>query len=334
MKVLAVRDGGGLDRIVVEERPDPIPGAGEVLVRVGAVSLNYHDLLVANGALNPADGRILMSDGAGTVAATGPGVTAFREGDEVASVFFPGWREGAVSPEKLGNVPGDHADGWGAELIAAPEHAITRIPKGWSLAEASTLPCAALTAWRAVVVEGRIKPGDWVLVQGTGGVSIFALQFAKAAGARVIATSSSDEKLARLTGLGADVTINYRDDPRWGQSAKAATGGRGVDQVVEIGGPETLKQSIRACRFGGFICMIGVLTGVSGEVPTAAFFGANLTMTGVTVGSREHQLDMIAAIEASDLRPVIDRTFPMEDLSEAYRHQEAGRHFGKVVCAW
>lgn len=334
MKVLAVRDGGGLDKIGVEDRPDPTPGPGEVLVDVAAVSLNYHDLLVANGGLKPADGRILMSDGAGTIAAVGDGVSGFSPGDRVMSVFFPGWQEGRVDGAKREGVPGDHVDGWAAEKVAVPASAVTPVPRGWTLEQASTLPCAALTAWRAVVVEGSIKPGDWVLVQGSGGVSIFALQFARAAGARVIATSSSDEKLARLREIGAEVTINYRDTPKWGRAAREATGGRGVDQVIEIGGPGTLRESIKAARVDGYICMIGVLTGVSGEVPTAAFFQSNLTMKGVTVGSRAHQLDMIAAIETNGINPVIDRTFPMTDLAGAFRHQEAGAHFGKIVCAW
>jgi NADPH:quinone reductase-like Zn-dependent oxidoreductase len=220
-----------------------------------------------------------------------------------------------------------------AELVAAPASAFTRIPNGYSLEEAATLPCAALTAWRALFAEARIKPGDWVLTQGTGGVSIFALQFAKAAGARVIATSSSDEKLERLVALGADHVINYKTTSDWGKAAKDLTGGRGVDEVVEIGGPKTLANSIRASRIGGHISLIGVLTGVQGDVPTAALFSANITLAGITVGSRAMQEDMVAAIEANDIRPVIDSTFELDRLAEAFAHQAAQKHFGKIVVA-
>ncbi len=331
MKVIALKQPAGLDNLILEDRADPAPGPGEILVRVRASSLNYHDYVVALGGIPTADGRIPMSDGAGDVVAIGEGVERFAVGDRVLSTFFPNWRRGPATLECLLGVPGDHADGFAAELVAMPETAFTRMPEGYSYAEAATLPCAALTAWRGMFVEGSVKPGDWVLVQGTGGVSMFALQFAKAAGARVIATSSSDQKLQRLTEMGADHVINYRDTPKWGKEAKALTGGRGVDEVVEIGGPGTLAQSIVASRVGGHISLIGVLTGVSGEVPTAAFFSANLTMSGITVGSRDDQEAMIRAIEASDIKPVIDREFPLGELGDAFRHQQAQAHFGKIV---
>ena len=205
------------------------------------------------------------------------------------------------------------------------------MPDGYSYEEAATLPCAALTAWRALMVEARVKPGDWVLTQGTGGVSIFALQFAKAAGCRVIATSSSEEKMARLTELGADHVINYKDVPDWGKAARALTGGIGVDEVVEIGGPGTLAQSIAACRPGAHISLIGVLTGVAGEVPTAALFSANITLSGITVGSRRHQEDMIAAIEANRIKPVMDKHFPLDEIAAAFAHQASQAHFGKII---
>jgi NADPH:quinone reductase-like Zn-dependent oxidoreductase len=210
--------------------------------------------------------------------------------------------------------------------------AFTSLPKGWSFAQAATLPCAALTAWRALMVEARIKPGDVVLTQGTGGVSIFAVQFAKAAGATVIATSSSDEKLARLKNLGADHLINYKSDPKWGRSA-AALAGQGVDAVVEVGGPGTLSQSIQACRIGGHISLIGVLTGVAGEVPTALAMSKNVTIKGITVGSRQEQQEMIAAIDANDIQPIIDSTFPLDRIAAAFRHQISQSHFGKICVA-
>jgi NADPH:quinone reductase-like Zn-dependent oxidoreductase len=235
--------------------------------------------------------------------------------------------------ERLLGVPGDQADGFAAEYVAAPATAFTRIPKGWTLEEASTLPCAALTAWRALIVEARIKPGDVVLTQGTGGVSIFALQLAKAAGATVIATSSSAEKLARLKDLGADHLINYKDDPAWGQTAAKLTGGRGVDAVVEIGGPGTMNQSLHASKIGGHISLIGVLTGVAGEIATALAMSKNITIKGVTVGSRQEQEEMIAAIEANGIKPVIDSTYPLDQIAAAFAHQISQKHFGKICLS-
>lgn len=331
MKVVALKKPGGLDQLEVQEREDPKPGRGEILVRVKASSLNFHDYVVCLGRIPTPDGRIPMSDGAGEVIAVGEGVSKWKPGDRVLSAFFPNWRTGALETASFDSVPGDGTDGFAAELVAMPETAFTRMPEGYSYEQAATLPCAALTAWRAVVVQAQIKPGDWVLVQGTGGVSIFALQFAKAAGAKVIATSSSNDKLARVKELGADEVINYKEVPKWGKPAFALTGGRGVDEVVEVGGPGTLGQSIRAARVNGHISLIGVLTGVSGEVPTAAFFSRNLRMDGITVGSQSMQEDMLRAIEAHGIEPVIDATFPLEKLADAFRYQEAQKHIGKIV---
>ena len=331
MKVAAVKKPGGLGNLVIEDRPDPKPKAGEVLVRVRASSLNYHDFIVALGGIPTPDGRIPMSDGAGEVVAVGEGVTKWKTGDRVISLFFPNWQSGQVEAAGFASVPGDGADGFGSELYAGPETAFTRMPKGWTFDEAATLPCAALTAWRGMYVETRTKPGDWVLVQGTGGVSIFALQFAKATGARVIATSSSQAKMEKLRALGADHVINYKETPDWGKKAFELTGGRGVDEVVEIGGPGTMAQSINACRPGGHISLIGVLTGVSGEVPTAALFSRNITLSGITVGSRRHQEDMVDAIDATGFKPVIDSRFPLDQIAAAFAHQASQQHFGKIV---
>ena len=330
MKVAAVKKPGGLGNLVIETRADPKPKAGEVLVRVRASSLNYHDFIVALGGIPTPDGRIPMSDGAGEVVAVGEGVTKWKTGDRVISLFFPNWQSGQVEAAGFASVPGDGADGFGCELYAGPETAFTRMPKDWTFDEAATLPCAALTAWRGMYVETKTKPGDWVLVQGTGGVSIFALQFAKATGARVIATSSSDAKIEKLKALGADHVINYKETPEWGRKAFEMTGGRGVDEVVEIGGPGTMAQSINACRPGGHISLIGVLTGVSGEVPTAALFSRNITLSGITVGSRRHQEDMVEAIDATGIRPVIDSRFPLDDIAGAFAHQRSQKHFGKI----
>jgi len=331
MKVACLKKPGGLANIVVEDREDPKPGPDEILVRVRASSLNFHDFVVAQGGIPTQDKRVLMSDGAGDVVAVGEHVSRFKVADKVLSIFFPTWENGEPDLPKLIGVPGDHADGFAAEMVAMPAQAFTHMPKGYDYAEAATLPCAALTAWRALMTEARIKPGDIILTQGTGGVSVFALQFAKAAGATVIATSSSDEKLDKLKALGADHLINYKEEPKWGAKARTLTGGRGVDAVVEVGGPDTLTQSIQACRIGGHISMIGVLTGVSGEVPTAAFFQSNLTMKGITVGSRLEQEDMIRAIESNGIKPVIDCHFPLDKLADAFAHQMAQKHFGKIV---
>ncbi|MFN7174519.1 MAG: zinc-dependent alcohol dehydrogenase family protein, partial [Thermaurantiacus tibetensis] len=254
----------------------------------------------------------------------------FAVGDAVVSTFFPNWLDGRAIPGGFAGVPGDGADGYAVEEVVAPATAFTRAPKGWSHAEAATLTCAGLTAWRALVTEGGIKPGDTVLVQGTGGVSIFALQFAKAAGATVIATSSSDAKLERLKALGADHLLNYRAVPDWGQAAARLTGG-GVDHVVEIGGAGTLPESIAAVRIGGHISLIGVLAGYAGPVPTVQLMAKQVRLIGITVGTRREQQDMVKAVEANGIRPVIDRHFPLAELGAAFRHQESGAHFGKIV---
>lgn len=332
MKVATVHPGG-LGNIKIEDRADPVAGPGQILVKVQGSSLNFHDFAVVSGLIPCEEGRIPMSDGAGEVVAVGEGVTEFAVGDAVISLFFPSWERGEPDLTKLLGVPGDHADGFAAELVAAPASAFTRAPQGYSAAEAATLPCAALTAWRALVTEAKIKPGDWVLTQGTGGVSIFALQFAKAAGCRVIATSSSDEKLARLKELGADHLINYKETPDWGVKARELTGGVGVDEVVEIGGAGTLAQSITACRIGGHISLIGVLAGFAGEVPTAQLFSQNITLKGITVGSKQEQEDMVRAIEANGIKPVISDEFPLDQIQQAFELQAAQGHFGKIVLS-
>ncbi|MGR9089285.1 MAG: zinc-dependent alcohol dehydrogenase family protein [Gammaproteobacteria bacterium] len=330
MRAIEVRNPATLDSLTLAERQLAEPGPGEIAVRVQANSLNYHDYAVASGVLPVTDGRIPMSDGAGEVTALGDGVTGFAIGDHVMSTFFPNWALGPVSADRTLGVPGDHVDGFAVESVCLPAAAFTRIPSGYSMTEAATLPCAALTAWRALFVESRIGPGHCVLTQGTGGVSVFALQFAKAAGARVIATSSSDAKLERLRELGADHVINYRDTPQWGAAALELTHGRGVDEVVEIGGSGTLPQSIEATRVGGHISLIGVLTGWGGDVPTATMMWKNITVSGITVGSIEDQRNMVAGIEATGLRPVVDRSFALDEIADAFRHQASQQHFGKI----
>ena len=307
------------------------PGPGEITVGLKASSLNYHDYAVVKGMIPAPQGRIPMSDGAGVVTAVGEGVTEFAVGDHVVSTFFPDWLDGSPPTSAFTRVPGDGIDGYAREAVTAPTHWFTRAPKGFSHAEAATLTCAGLTAWRALFVDYALKPGDTVLVQGTGGVSIFALQFAKAAGATVIATSSSNDKLKRLKELGADHLINYKEVQAWGPKALEITGGRGVDCVVEIGGAGTLDQSMLASRVGGHVALIGVLAGFAGPVQTALLFSKNLKVQGLTVGSRKMQQDMVAAIEANGLKPEISDTFALENLADAFRHQESGGHFGKIA---
>lgn len=332
MKAMQLHAPASLDNLTLVDLPDPgDPAPGEIRVRLAASSLNFHDYAVVMGMIPAADGRIPMSDGAGTVEAVGEGVTQFKPGDTVVSIFFPDWIDGAPPATAFRGVPGDGIDGYAREVVVTPQHWFTRVPLGYSAAEAATLTCAGLTAWRALFVDGSTQPGSTVLVQGSGGVSVFALQFAKAAGARVIATSSSDTKLERLKALGADELINYKDVPAWGAKALELTGGRGVDTVVEIGGAGTLDQSMMATRVGGHVALIGVLTGFAGPVQTALLMAKNLRVQGLTVGSRQQQLDMIAGIEANAIRPVISDHFPLDQLADAFRHQAANKHFGKIV---
>ena len=334
MRAMRLKAGGGIDGLYAGEVALAALGPGDIHVRLHASSLNYHDYIVVLGGIPTPDGRIPMSDGAGVVVAVGEAVREFAPGDHVVSTFFPRWLAGLPTLEALAEVPGDRNDGYARHEVVAPATAFTRAPKGYSHAEAATLTCAALTAWRALFVEASLLPGETVLVQGTGGVSIFALQFAKACGATVIATSSSDAKLERLAALGADHLINYKTDEAWGATARALTGGRGVDHVVEIGGAGTLAQSIAATRLCGNIAMIGVLAGFAGPVATAAIMAGNVRVNGLTVGSREQQVAMIRAIEANDIRPVIDSRFPLEEIGAAFRHQASATHFGKICLEW
>ena len=332
VKAMRLGAPASLDSLAVATLPDPgDPGPGEIRVRLAASSLNFHDFAVVAGMIPTPAGRIPMSDGAGTVEAVGEGVTDYRVGDPVVSLFFPEWNDGAPPASAFAKVPGDGIDGYAREVVVVPQHWFTRVPKGWSAAEAATLTCAGLTAWRALFVDGATRPGSTVLIQGSGGVSVFALQFAKAAGAKVIATSSSDAKLDKLKALGADELINYKEEPKWGAKALELTGGRGVDTVVEIGGAGTLDQSMVAARVGGHVALIGVLAGIAGPVQTALLMGKNLRVQGLTVGSRAQQLAKIDGVETTGIRPVISDHFPLERLGDAFRHQIANAHFGKIV---
>lgn len=335
MKAIEIRGAFGLDNLTLTERPDPRPGYGEVLVRVCAVSLNYRDLLTVRGQYNPKQRLPLIpcSDGAGEVVEIGEGVTRVRQGDRVCANFAQRWIAGEPARDKLRSTLGGPLDGTLAELIVLSEEGVVRVPDHLSDEEAATLPCAGLTAWSSLVTEGRLTAGDTVLLQGTGGVSIFALQFAKLLGLRVIITSSSDEKLERARSLGANVGImgiNYRQTPDWSARVKELTGGTGVDLVVEVGGAGTLEQSLRSVRIGGTICLMGVLAGNALEIPLPLIFMQRVRVQGILVGSREDFEAMNRAITLHKLHPVVDRVFPFEAAREALELMDRGGHFGKI----
>ncbi|WP_437801330.1 zinc-dependent alcohol dehydrogenase family protein [Sorangium sp. So ce693] len=330
MRSIRLRAPGGLHQLHLVEEDRPEPGPGELLIRVRASSLNFHDHMVVLGKIPCADDRIPMTDGAGEVIEVGAGVDEFHPGQTVVSTFYPHWLAGEPTPTAKRDIPGEMVDGYAREYACMPAHAFTKAPTGYTPVEAATLPCAGVTAWRGLVVAGRVRPGDTVLVLGTGAVSLFALQFAKAAGALVIATSSSEEKLEKLKRLGADAVINHKAMPEWGRKARDWTDGRGVDHVIEVGGPATLAQSIAACRTGGHIALIGLLTGFVAEVSIPTLFSNQIRISGISIGSRADQEDMIRAIEANRLKPAIDRSFPLHGIADAFRHYESQRHFGKV----
>lgn len=332
MKVYEIHDGFGLDALRLSERPEPRPGIGEVLLKIRAVSLNYRDLLVVKGVYNPKLPlpRIPCSDAVGEVVGTGEGVTRVKVGQRVAGLFMPKWLEGELNDAKGRSALGGSVDGLLAEYAILHEDAVVTVPEHLTDEEASTLPCAAVTAWNGLVCAGGVKPGDSVLIQGTGGVSLFALQLARLAGARVIATSSSEEKLARVKKLGASDGINYRTSPEWGEPVRQLTGGRGVDQIIEVGGAGTMAQSLRAARIGGHIALIGVLSGY-GQFNPLPILMKGVRLTGIYVGSRDMFEDMNRAIALHQMRPVIDRVFGFAEVGEAFRHMESGAHFGKIV---
>ncbi|MFO0876903.1 MAG: NAD(P)-dependent alcohol dehydrogenase [Gemmataceae bacterium] len=332
MKVYEIRDGFGLEALRSVDRPEPKPGPGEVLLRVRACSLNYRDLLVVKGVYNPRLNlpRIPCSDASAEVVECGSGVTRVRVGQRVMGLFMPGWLDGDLTDAKSKIALGGSVDGLLAEYTVLSEQSVVPVPEHLSDEEASTLPCAAVTAWNGLLEAGRVRPGDTVLVQGTGGVSLFALQFARLAGARVIATSSSEEKLARVQALGASNGINYRTTPEWGESVRHLTHGRGVDHVVEVGGAGTLAQSLRAVRTGGHLALIGVLSGY-GQFNPLPILMKGVRVCGIYVGSREMFESMCRAIHLHQVRPVIDRVFSFREAVAAFRHMESAAHFGKIV---
>lgn len=334
MKGMRLMHPAGLDNLCLTEVLASPPGPGEIRVRVHAAALNFRDALVVKGFFPVAHGLVPLSDGAGEVVDVGEDVTEFRPGDKVVSTFHPRWLDGHMERTQLDNSPGGPADGFACEMVTRPCSHFTRAPTGLGHEESATLTCAGVTAWRALVTNGAVRPGETVLVLGTGGVSLFALQFAKMAGARVIATSSSEDKLARLKALGADEVINYRREPQWGEVARECAGGIGVDHVIEVGGPNTLAQSFAAARTGAHIAIIGAVGGFESDaMPFATVQAKRLQLQAVTVGSRRDQLDMVRAIELHGTKPVIDRTFPLEKLGAALRYLESGQHLGKVCVS-
>jgi NADPH:quinone reductase-like Zn-dependent oxidoreductase len=311
------------------EEPDTTPGPGEVLVDLKAVTLNYRDTIVREGRYggDQRAGLIPLSDGAGVIAAVGKDVPAERLGERVVIGFMPGWAEGAFSAAKqAGALGGGHVDGVLAERIVVPATGVARLPEGWSFVEGAAYPCAGVTAWNCLFGGRGIRPGDTVLVQGTGGVSTFALQFARAAGARVIVTSGSDAKLERARELGAEPGVNYRETPDWGTRVAELTGG-GVDHVVEVGGSGTLNQALAAVRPGGEISLVGVLTGFGGEINTAAILMKAIDVRGVYVGS---VVDLASAMR-SGIKPIVDDVFSFENADAAFDHLLSGKHYGKVA---
>lgn len=333
MKAVRIQQLGGPEGLRIDELSEPLAGPGEAVVRVRAASLNYRDLMVLKGIYNPriALPAVPLSDGAGEVTSVGAGVTRVKPGDRVASAFMPGWIGGGATEVKAKSALGAGGIGMLAESVVLPADGLVTIPEHLTFEEAATLPCAAVTAWHALVFEGRIQAGETVLVLGTGGVSMFALQFARLNGARVIVTSRSAEKLAKALELGASDGIDTTATPDWDKAARALTGGEGVDHVVEVGGAGTLTRSLRVVKTGGRVSLIGVLSGGSSEVNILPVLMRNLRVQGIFVGSVEMFEAMNRAIGLHRLRPVIDSVFPIERAAEAYRHLESGAHFGKIV---
>ncbi len=333
MKAYHLTDQSGPDALQLRDLPEPKPGPGQVTVRVRATSLNYRDLMVANGRYGaPVTLPLIpLSDGAGEIATVGEGVTRWTPGDRVAGTFFQTWQTGPIRREAFQAALGGSLNGMLAEVVAASAEGVIAVPAHLSFEEAATLPCAALTAWNALVTSGKVSADHTVLVLGTGGVSLFALQFAKLHGARVIVTSSSDAKLARAQALGADATINYRTTPDWDQEVFRLTGKSGVDHVVEVGGADTFPKSLRALALGGTVSVIGGVSGFASQVPLRDILGKSALIRGIYVGNRDMFEAMNRAIARHQLKPVVDRVFPFADAPAAYRYQESGAHFGKVV---
>ena len=336
MRVFQIQDDWGFENLKLSTRPEPKPGAGEVLLRMKASSLNYRDLLVPERGYGSFTGTLPLvpvSDGVGEVVEVGPGVTRVKIGDRVCPCFQQGWIAGPPDLERLTRTLGGPVDGTMAELMCLPEQGLVKVPAYLSDLEAATLPCAAVTAWNALVTHDKLGPGSRILVQGTGGVAVFALQFAKLLGAHVTVISSSDEKIARATALGADAAVNYRTTPEWAKATRDITGGRGYDHIVELGGEKTLPQSLICIRPGGTLSMIGVLSGGMMSAQLGRVVTRHVRLQGISVGHRDSFESMMRALEQHRLKPVIDRIFEFAALKEAMTYLKGGAHFGKVCIA-
>ena len=336
MKAYEIISGTSVDAIRLTDRPTPAARTGDVVIDIRACALNYRDIINICGpqdGSNKITGRVPLSDGAGVVSAIGEGVAGLKVGDRVASAFMPNWLSGPMTPEVQAGALGGAVDGVLAEQVALPATGVVKIPDHLSFEEAATLPCAGVTAWYAQFVGGRVVPGDTVLLLGTGGVSIFALQFAKMAGARVIITSSSDEKLERAKALGADHTINYRNHAEWQKVVLDLTEGKGADHAVEVGGPNTLNKTLEAVRVGGSISLMGVLTGFTASISTVLILHKNIKIQGTYVGSVSMFEAMNRAITQNKMKPIIDQVFPFQEAKDALKYLKSRNHFGKVVIA-
>jgi len=336
MRAYQILPGAGIDGLQSVDFPDRELGTGEVRMRVRAVSLNYRDLMVASGnyLVNVDDPIIPCSDGAGEVLAVGPGVSRVQVGDRVAGSFFPYWHDGPAAPDKVRHALGGDIDGMLAEEVILHEDALAMVPPSMSLIDAATMPCAGVTAWNAIFESSNnIRPGDTVLLLGTGGVSVLGLQLAQAAGLQTIITSSSDDKLARARELGATHAINYRTHPEWQEEVLRVTGGIGAHVVLEVGGQGTVNRSIASAAMGGTIAVIGGVSGFGGEVNPGSLLASARRLVGIYVGSRTMLEKVMRLVASTGLQPVVDRVFPFEEVQEAYRYMESGAHFGKVVIA-
>ena len=333
-RTLRIKKGGGFDSVYITTGDIPAINERQILVQIKASSLNYHDYAVVSGMWGPSEDRIPMSDGAGEIVAIGSNVKNFKVGDHVVSTFFPGWDKGEPIYSDFKTVPGDGVDGYARDFVVAEENFFTKTPMHWTHLESSTLTTAALTAWRALFEDVQITKNDIILIQGTGGVSIYALQFAKMIGARVVATSSSDDKIKKLYDLGADYCINYKKTSKWGSAVLDWTNGQGVDHVVDVGGPNTINHSLTACKVNGHISFIGILSGLDGKLDMINLLLKQVKIQGVLVGSRQHQLNLINAINQYQFKPVIDKVFPFESLIDAFKYQESNQHFGKICIQY
>ena len=333
MKVFEVQNKAGLEALNLTEHPEPSPGRDQVLIKLLAASLNYRDLLTVKGAYGSKQRLpfIPLSDGVGEVVAVGENVSRVKVGDRVAGIFMQTWLSGEITSAKAQSALGGALDGMLAEYVVLHQDGVVHVPEHLSDEEAAGLPCAGVTAWHALMTEGKLKPGDTVLLLGTGGVSLFALQFAKLVGARVIITSKDDQKLERARQLGAEEVINYKEVSDWDKRVWELTEGVGADHVVEVGGAGTLNKSLRAVRYGGHVSLIGVLTGIAGDVQTVSILHKNLRVQGIYVGSRDMFEEMNRAIAQHQLQPIVDKVFPFHEAREALAYLESGAHYGKIA---